>query len=571
MGNVDNREFISDTFVFDRSIYESTQPDGSKKGVLRIIKGPIAEWDNLNRNNRKYSEKLWDKTMASSYVQEQLRYQTLYGEANHPTDRYEVDFSRVSHSIVEMWKVPASNQIFATIYILDTPLGRILNTLYEAGGILGYSTRAGGNLIQRKGYVEVDENTYNFITLDAVPYPSVESARPSVVEGVEQEIPKKVLSEEVHEKLCSIIKESTSENKEVIKSLIYSLESYDMTKEKELLEGSQNFAKNEPDKETTMSLLKGSSLQIDTLKVANQTLKAERESLIKENAALKENLSSSVSSITELLKKSKDVEREVSESETRLNDTIRELKGKITDLEGALEEKNSEIECLESASVAYRALKYENEGLKNGAKSERDRVLEGVQEEKRRLEEELNDAYKEISTMVSESAELTSKIESLLAKVEGYEDKMDVMKSEIKTLKESNAAITEGASQVETVEAENIRLREDIKTINESMEAVRTKSDYYKNELLSVICSQYNLTVESVARKLPIGFTKSDVYCLCEEMSNSLKNGVDYTSVIDKGVSRERKSGHVESESRISPRFNSGMWVDRRGISKINK
>ena len=56
-----------------------------------------------------------------------------------------------------MWKVPQSNQIFGEIHILDTPFGRIINTLYEAGGVIGYSSRAGGALHQRKDYIEVDE------------------------------------------------------------------------------------------------------------------------------------------------------------------------------------------------------------------------------------------------------------------------------------------------------------------------------------------------------------------------------------------------------------------------------
>lgn len=235
---VEDKKYLSDTCVFESNAYESTLPseDSKIQGVLRMVTGPVAEYGTKNRNGRVYSEKLWDDVLDNSYVKEQIKYNTLFGEANHPESRFEVDFGRVSHMIKKMWKVPASNQIYATIYILDTPLGKILDTLYKAGSIIGYSSRAGGTLTQRKGYIEVDEKSYNFITFDAVPFPSVASARPDEIsEGVVQE--KKQLSDNTHKELCKIIKESSTISRSVIKDFIYSLKGYDVAPEKEILEG----------------------------------------------------------------------------------------------------------------------------------------------------------------------------------------------------------------------------------------------------------------------------------------------------------------------------------------------
>ena len=222
----ENKELISDVCVFESGSYSDTSD--VKGGVLRRIQGPVAEWGSLNRNSRLYSEQLWDNVLSSSYVKEQLSYHTLYGESGHPQDRYEVDFGRVTHSITNLWKVPEKNQIYATIEILDTPMGRIINTLYEAGGIIGYSSRAGGKLIQKKDHVLVDEKTYNFITFDAVPYPSVISARPS--ESLNESTnTKEQLPDDVHEKLCKIILESGASRNEQLKEFIYSIDGYDMS------------------------------------------------------------------------------------------------------------------------------------------------------------------------------------------------------------------------------------------------------------------------------------------------------------------------------------------------------
>lgn len=62
--------YLNDTFTFDREVYESTIPEDSNSGILRVIKGPVAEWEKLNRNKRRYSEKLWDNVLDSPYVQE---------------------------------------------------------------------------------------------------------------------------------------------------------------------------------------------------------------------------------------------------------------------------------------------------------------------------------------------------------------------------------------------------------------------------------------------------------------------------------------------------------------------
>ena len=342
MGSEVNESLISDTLVCSRDLYEDVHPtEGKTSAILRTIKGPIAEWGGLNRNNRKYSEKLWDNTLESPYLKEQLRYKTLFGEANHPEGRYEVDFARVSHSITEMWKVPASNQIYATINILDTPLGRILNTLYESGSVLGYSTRAGGSLIPRKGYKEVDEKTYNFITVDAVPYPSVESARPGeVLEGAEISI--ESLTEEVHDKLCNIIEGCSLAERKVVKDLIYSLENYDLSKEKSLLEGNSSDIDNETSnlEEATMQLLKESSEQLDKAKLENQTLKATNESLKNENASLRKNLNSSLAKMTNMLSESKSHEMDISNLKLEQDDTIRKLNEKIESLKDDVQDRD---------------------------------------------------------------------------------------------------------------------------------------------------------------------------------------------------------------------------------------
>ena len=576
--------YIYDTCAFDRSVYESTVPEDGTSGILRVIKGPVAEWDKLNRNKRRYSEKLWDNVLDSPYVKEQLKYHTLFGEANHPEERYEVDFGRVSHSITELWKVPASDQIFATINILDTPLGRIINTLYEAGGIIGYSSRAGGTLHQKKDYVEVDENSYNFITFDAVPFPSVESARPNGIdESVSSEKEVCKLSEETHREICNIIKESGIESRNVIKDFIYSLEDYDMTKEKEEIsalesrrstvdegiseEGKVEEMKNNsnteiemsegnkniPDDETTLSLLKESSLHIDRLKVENQALKATRDSLMKENENLKDSLSSSLARVSELVSESSRFDGRLEESKQMLNDTITRLKEEIRELKESVDERDEEIESLQGLKDTCRILEYQNQNfrMRESTVVDESKSIE-LSNQIDSLNKELKDAYSEISVMIKESAEYSKTLQERDEKIKSLDGK-------IKSLSED----TRLKDKVHSLETRNRQLENQIQSLNESLEDSSSFVDRYKEDLLNVICNSYGLSVESVKSSLRVGFTKDDVYRVCESMISTNTRSIQ--TIIGESTDQTKRLDKVSGEANKS-KARDLFGVNRRGI-----
>ena len=542
---MDEIRYTPDVFVAERDVYESTVPETpGVGGILRTIKGPVAGWDTKNRNGRKYSEKLWDNVLESPYVTEQLRYHTLYGEAGHPQDRYEVDFGRVSHSITEMWKVPASSQVYATINILDTPLGRIINTLYEAGGVIGYSSRAGGTLHQRKDYIEVDEKSYNFITFDAVPFPSVDFARPQGLnEGVKTV---QTLSDDVHDKICTIIKESGFESKSAVKDFIYSLEDYDMSKEKSLFdvdESSDFIVKSENDNDATKSLLKDFSLKIDSLKAENSLLQVTNESLKMENVKMKQSLDASFKRIQNILSDNKSIQDEASITESDFNNTIREKDLVIEGLESRIFDYQIELDRLKDVDSARKAVMYENQSLKNSKKGTS--LLESKVSE---LDKLLKESYSEISSMIEES--------------NSREGRISELEGRIKSLEEENLSLKEGVLESKdnadkSLLAENTRLSSQIESLVESVDAMETKVDDYKNELLSVICDSYNLPVNSVKSRLGKGFSKSDIYCVCESLSSS--NQDNFPSIVVDDFDTESKN--VNNVSKVNY-----FGVNRRGM-----
>ena len=589
------KTYLSDICVFDRSVYESNVPTDSTSGsVLRIIRGPLAEWDSLNRNGRKYSERLWDNVLSSPYVTDQLMYNTLYGEANHPADRMEVDFERVSHRIAKMWKVPQSNQIFGEIHILNTPFGRIINTLYGAGGVIGYSSRAGGALHQRKDYIEVDENQYNFITFDAVPFPSVQSARPNevVTEGV---VKKQALETNVHNALFKIIKECDEKDFKNIKSFINSIEGYDLTPEKLLLESVEDIivAKSDDtvvDSGDTIEVVDDSESQIDTLQSTLQSIKAQKQSLEKENEGLRQSLNSALNKISNVLQDSKDKELEIQNEVFDLKDTIARKDVEIAELQNEIDDLQLSLDELRSIEEACKALKYQNNSLIQEGVSVSNKKLEdelsnnilvneslekevkNLSKEKEELKGELSEAYGEIASTVDD----INRKDSLIV---AQQDTITALKSDLQSLRKELSDVDDGYqsaidrrdNQIEDYEQKVKDLESKIKKLNgelddldESYTSLKESNKVIKHDLISVIAGNYGLTVESVQSKLSVGFSKSDVYSICESMSTNNSIGSFRNSIVDTQIVNESSLDRKENIVNTKPRVGE-IFSNRRG------
>lgn len=158
------------------------------KGVLARVKGQFGYTEKYNRNKRRYSNDVWGPTLEEDAdFRERLQNRNLFGEADHPQE-LNVSIPRVSHCITSLVLDRSTNTIMGEADILDTPMGRIVNTLLEYGAKIGISSRAAGKLIPNKnGTFEVDKNTFKYITHDFVTNPSNEGSWPAkVTEGFMQ-------------------------------------------------------------------------------------------------------------------------------------------------------------------------------------------------------------------------------------------------------------------------------------------------------------------------------------------------------------------------------------------------
>jgi hypothetical protein len=80
------------------------------------------------------------------------------GELDHPDDSV-INLKNVSHMITDCWW--EGKDVMGKIKVLDTPSGRILKDLINAGVKLGISSRGLGSVKESMGNVTVEPSTPN--------------------------------------------------------------------------------------------------------------------------------------------------------------------------------------------------------------------------------------------------------------------------------------------------------------------------------------------------------------------------------------------------------------------------
>lgn len=186
--------------VFTESIISEMKTTNENKisGVLCTLVGPCMQFGpSPNRNNRIYSRKLVeDRILHNPTVQECIKNRSMLGEGGHPENRIDISYPQVGIACKKLWIPEGSGDLlYGEFDILDTPTGRILNTLAQYGTKLGISARAVADSIQKDGHEVILENSYELITFDAVTEPGFKCARLEKADPLAKPLEKMTTSE----------------------------------------------------------------------------------------------------------------------------------------------------------------------------------------------------------------------------------------------------------------------------------------------------------------------------------------------------------------------------------------
>ena len=146
-----------------------------------FIEGVFLQGNIKNRNGRMYPMETLRREV-SRYNENHVAAGRALGELGHP-EGPTVNLDRVSHKIVSL-KESGSNFI-GKAKILNTPMGKIAESLISEGVKLGVSSRGVGSLkMTREGYSEVGEDFMLATAADIVADPSAPDAFVSgIMEG----------------------------------------------------------------------------------------------------------------------------------------------------------------------------------------------------------------------------------------------------------------------------------------------------------------------------------------------------------------------------------------------------
>jgi len=205
-------------------IVESNEVDGEH--IIAKVRGVFFVPDGRSRNGRYYPKELWENVISDPEVKAKLKSKAMYGTVGHSQkiDDDAILKGLVSHIVTSM-EIEGGKGIGEAL-ILNTPAGKNLNTILQAGGSMFVSTRADGTFEgKHEGLPIVSPKTYNFNTVDFVLDAGFVEANPSLAESynklIECEHDHKENKEgnTMSEKLIKMLSDSNVDLKVEVKSL----------------------------------------------------------------------------------------------------------------------------------------------------------------------------------------------------------------------------------------------------------------------------------------------------------------------------------------------------------------
>jgi hypothetical protein len=123
-----------------------------------------------NGNGRVYPHNVLMREVKN--YQKMVKERRALGELDHP-DTSVINLANASHLVTEIWS--DGDKVMGKIEVLNTPSGRVLKELVNAGVKLGISSRGMGSIREESGQTIVEDD-FQLICFDMVSDPSTPGA-----------------------------------------------------------------------------------------------------------------------------------------------------------------------------------------------------------------------------------------------------------------------------------------------------------------------------------------------------------------------------------------------------------
>lgn len=528
-------QVLIETRMNSLRLNESKAP---KKGCLGRLEGVCADFKNPTRNGRLYPLQLWKKVFDDPLFKEALQNKTLFGELDHPEDRFE---PLVKHACIVMTDYSIDEDkglVYGGFDILDTPDGRVLKNILDYGSVLGVSSRGQGDIIEDAGGERVDEDSYDFACFDVVSTPAVEKARQKVVESMKRE--KKETFKESIERQIEDAESAADLN--IIRSVVRAsgLNDSDMDTIIESIEDKCKALKTSEDTILEDKCKTEPELQVETISTKSAKTIRENRKLYKcinglrqQVSALKHRENRYVESLNEKDKQLSEQECEITELlnkvktfKTNERKNLYTLRQQSMELESVTEKFDRKLSnsgrLLENNKAKVTKLLKENTSLKdnvNSLEDENSRLSDELQDSTSKismLQEQLNNYKSQLSCLENELNESdrshTSEINSIDAEVDEYS----------RLLSEAQQRIKDSDSQIS-------ELTESLDNVNNSLsaeKAIRSKLEEslskYQKCYTDRICNVNGIEPESIYHNVSLKTSPQQIDKIVESYRKKL-------------------------------------------------
>ena len=135
-----------------------------------MLSGIIQRANTLNQNGRIYPKSILEREIMN--YQKLIRENRALGECDHP-DSSVIELKNAYHIVREAYM--KGDDVYGRIEILDTPSGKIIQSLIESGVTLGISSRGVGSTVSQGGN-QIVQDDFQLICFDMVSEPSTPGA-----------------------------------------------------------------------------------------------------------------------------------------------------------------------------------------------------------------------------------------------------------------------------------------------------------------------------------------------------------------------------------------------------------
>lgn len=450
-----------------------TQEEKDRRGILCRLYGPCADIKGPTRNGRKYSDSLWQEVFTKNeIVKELLANGGIPGEAQHPTDREEVDVEKIALMMPEAPKKGDDGTLIAYFDVQDTPCGRILYQLAKYGFKLGISSRGTGDIIyDGDGNECVDPSTYNFTCFDAVIVPSVAKARLNMVESLQNDgkTLKKALTEELQ--------------------------------------------KAKPDERTLMeNTLKELELDIDTTDPKVETIDE-----VSEDRAADDDGATLIKDLQESLKKNREYEKQIKSLQEQLSVCYtkeREQEESLSKMKRAIQVSQQTASKADALSVKLESLNeqfikqnktIEDQQSRISTLQERlQRQRQSVEQHKDRLNESLNDKQKQV--------------EELSTTVKKLQESLEVAKKESKSREDRLVEQIEDIKKDASIK--NSEYKSKVATANKLIEKYQRIAKLAVDKYIEIQALRLGVTSNEIKNRLSENYSFEEIDKTCKDLGN---------------------------------------------------